>query len=430
MNSVEHTSVIQRQKRFTIESQEGGGVAFLVPVYPPHYHSARNLIDSFIKNNLHKQAQLYLVFTNFKEKSQFGDFEFSLTLPPESFAQNKRQGLVNIKKLWAIKQIYRQYDYIIVMDADSLFIKNVNISSLCKDYFDAKVLYGNRISKGYNQLDKIKEPCKRFYSFHPEREKLDSELYLWFNNLCIYNTKHIDDFFEVINYDENIKYMGWADFEYYIYMYYLILYHGFIIDDIEIESNLAVYETNLASWLNFKSEKYKSIKTPLCAIENLNIFDNEKLFIAIHTDRTKDKLIKNLIISNSSLNKKIDELYVLYDDTEKNIIELLAKCAEIEKRSRYFQDELYKSRLCVDNLKNIVSKTAFPQMTQRKLLSVYLPFVKLFAPPEYYVKFLEDPSDFFATSNNPFNRVYGNILSFFGPQPVKTRYKLRKFKRF
>ncbi len=39
-------------------------VAFLIPIYPPHFTFAKRLLKSFIDMNLHLQADCWFVFTN------------------------------------------------------------------------------------------------------------------------------------------------------------------------------------------------------------------------------------------------------------------------------------------------------------------------------------------------------------------------------
>ena len=46
-------------------------IVFLIPTYPPHFFFANNLLKSFYKNKLNEQADIYFVFTNEDEASQF-----------------------------------------------------------------------------------------------------------------------------------------------------------------------------------------------------------------------------------------------------------------------------------------------------------------------------------------------------------------------
>ena len=46
-------------------------ICFIVPTYPPRYGYAKNLLNSLLQYDLDKQADLWFVFTNSKEKDEF-----------------------------------------------------------------------------------------------------------------------------------------------------------------------------------------------------------------------------------------------------------------------------------------------------------------------------------------------------------------------
>ncbi len=56
-------------------------IAFLVPTYPPHFWRARDLVKSFKKHKLNKQADLWFVFTNDDEAKQFGRWDDKVMMP-------------------------------------------------------------------------------------------------------------------------------------------------------------------------------------------------------------------------------------------------------------------------------------------------------------------------------------------------------------
>ncbi|GHT00385.1 hypothetical protein FACS1894108_12310 [Planctomycetales bacterium] len=271
-------------------------VAFLVPIYPPHFHYANDLQVSLHKNGLNLQADLWFVFTNEQEKDEFGDYPHSIVLPEELRLFDNR-GIISIKKFYGLRQIQKQYAYIIVLDAESMLIKQVDLPSICDEFFDNKILLGNEIlPKGTEEIEVIKNSCKRFFNEYPNFEKLNSPLYLWFNQPCIYKTSTLDDFWDKIDYDNNIKNLQWADFDYYIYMFYLILFYGFSVEDIGIKSNFGVFEATRASLLFFKSDKYKNLPILLASPAVLHRFDNHKCFIAIQLDKSKYGVKVSVII--------------------------------------------------------------------------------------------------------------------------------------
>lgn len=153
----------------------------------------------------------------------------------------------------------------------------------------------------------IKSSCKRFFE-DSMRPLLQTDLYLWFNQPCIYKCSTLDEFFKVINYEENAADFTWHDFDYYIYMYYLILYHDFKIEDIEIESKYGICEASF-EFLRFKSNKYEKCNIWMCSQATLPKFDNPNLFIIVHLDRDTGWQIRSLNIRLVGILRQIDDLY-------------------------------------------------------------------------------------------------------------------------
>ena len=55
-------------------------VAFIIPTYPPHLNYAKNFIDTFRKNYLNLQADLFFIFSNESEAQEFGEYEYKIIL--------------------------------------------------------------------------------------------------------------------------------------------------------------------------------------------------------------------------------------------------------------------------------------------------------------------------------------------------------------
>lgn len=286
--------------------------AFVVPVYPPHYSFARCLLSSWKKNALDVQSDVWFVFTDNTERNDFGEWDNSIVLPKELVNFRKR-GIINIKKFYALSYLKDWYDYIIVLDAESVFIKSADLKKICSSYFESKVLLGNVISrKSPKELQKmterIKSSCKQFFG-KTQWKKIDSPFYLWFNQPCIYKCSTLDDFFLKIHYEKNASTFTWYDFDYYIYMYYLILYQGFRIENMEIDSIVGVCESNI-DLLDFRSEKYKQCRIFMCSKALVDKFDSPNLFIVCHFDRSRDVLTRPLskdisVVVQGAINKEI-----------------------------------------------------------------------------------------------------------------------------
>lgn len=258
-------------------------VAFICPTHPPHFDFVKSMISSFLENDLDKQADLWFIFSNKNDADNFGNYEYKLILPDEYFITDNN-GIINIKKLWGIKNLAANYEYIISIDSESCFIKKVDVYQLCQEFFQRKILLGNKVlSEGKELTDKIKERCKVFFPGDCQHF-LDSDLYLWFNQPCIYKTANLNKFFEVTKCYDNLKSIDWFQFDYYIYMNFLIIYEGFSIIDMELESSYGVCEAS-SELTNINSDKYKQLKIMMCSFPNLSLFDNPLLFLLIQIDR-------------------------------------------------------------------------------------------------------------------------------------------------
>ncbi len=282
-------------------------IAFLVPIYPPHFKYAQNIIKTWKTTQLNEQSDIWFIFTNEEEKEKYGEWKNSIILPKE-FRVFENRGIINIKKIYGIKQLKNQYEYIIVLDAETEFVKNIDLLDICSNYFEKKELYGNLVyEEGRERTEKIKAACKEYFYKYKNVKLLDSDFYLWFNQPCIYKASNIDDFLEKIDYKNNITKLRWEDFDYYLYMYYLILFENFKIVDIGIDSNYGICETD-ESFLTFRNNNYLKSNVYMCSKAIIDIFDNPKLFLIIHIDRDVNWIVRVLNGKIINQQKEINQL--------------------------------------------------------------------------------------------------------------------------
>ncbi len=256
-------------------------ITFAMPIYPPHFKNALNFIRSFKKNKLHLQSDFYLVFSNSKDKENFEaladkrDFK-SLILP---FVPTRANATAAIKKFYALACLKKTYKYLIVIDSESLIIKNTNLMRMCKEFYAKKILYGNQT---LGSTAHISNRAIWHFRTHHKLKDINLQLYLWFNQLCIYESECLEEFFALTHIDENLSEVLWEDFEHYVYMIYLILYRDFKVEDIEIISQWGIFER-----YNFKPQSKKFLYTKFyhCTPGIYNIIDTSKVFMFIQIDR-------------------------------------------------------------------------------------------------------------------------------------------------
>ncbi len=277
-------------------------ICFAIPTYPGHYLYALDFINSYKKYGYDRQSDLIFIFTSSEERDGFISCQ-SLVLP-KSLRNMKNKGIINIKKFYALMQLKNLYDYIIVLDDDCVFIGAADILSVCETYFKNKKLFGNFLNNSPFEIqNSIVENCKRF--FKGDENKIDSGLYLWFNQLPIYKTSHLSEFFNMTKICKNINNLTWYDFDYYIYMYYLILAHDFQVYDTGVEAGLSVAEITPSIYFEIYSEVKRSVFYMATEYAK-NYFNMENVFLQIHNDRENAKMKKG------SISKAIGYLKIIH----------------------------------------------------------------------------------------------------------------------
>ena len=252
------------------------------------------LINSFLKFNFDQQADLYFIF-NDDLQSDFFDWKNKLILS-DLYDKNTKETDVKTeitdceKKFIALQRLAGNYRFLITLEPESLFIKNINLLKLCYKYFADGMLLGNQTVNN-NDINVIKEKSK--YFFHKSCScinALHDSLYLWMNNVCIYDSTTLDDFFKKIDFENSHQNYSFWSFDYYVYMYYLILFRGFVTVDLLYSGYVGFCEETAPL-----SKEQCSVVRPLlnkiygCTYANLKNLDNENLFMLFHLDRSPVK---------------------------------------------------------------------------------------------------------------------------------------------
>ena len=263
-------------------------IAILVPTYPPHFGRAYDLLKSFKKYDFNKQADLHFIFTNEEEAEQFGKYEYKIILSNEYRTFIKERNIINLKKIYGLKEIKNFYEYIIVLDSESKFIKKINLFSICQQFFSEKILWGNTT---INPVKKIMTVCQQFLPPNTRGGvRQHDNLYLWFNQLCIYKCSTLDEFFEITNMLNSIKQISFFSFEYYIYMYYLILYQGFQVRDLNCYSLFGVME-GYGFIPKPTTDTYLRYTPNACNPYVYNKINNKNVFLFIQLSDDTDRLM-------------------------------------------------------------------------------------------------------------------------------------------
>ena len=216
-------------------------VAILVPTYIGHLDYFRQFSSSYRSSHINQTADLWIVLSEEDETKHYP--EEKIIFLPEQLRGNETRGIINKKKFYGLMQLKDQYEYIIVLDDDTLVNRFADLHAECEKYFSKKVLYGNEASD-ITIIPEVIKACCSFFSKEQSEIFFNKSggLYLWFNQPSIYRCNTLDHFFSVTNMNSRILNLRWHDFDYYVYMIYLVLYQDFNIQDIKAPSDFGICE--------------------------------------------------------------------------------------------------------------------------------------------------------------------------------------------
>lgn len=149
-------------------------------------------------------------------------FEKFLIMPKEIDVSTGHA--INRKKLYAVSELSKMgYDYIIMLDADFVFARTVDLEFICKRFWEEKII----ISCYCSRYPQIVEQSFSHFKNHPDSNKIDLRLYSWLNQPCIYKCDTVKNFFDALGGTQDFNKFVWGDFDYLLYTYYLLLYENF-----------------------------------------------------------------------------------------------------------------------------------------------------------------------------------------------------------
>ena len=275
------------EKNMVEESSGKKELCFLMPIYPPHYNYAKYFIKSYFHFNYDKQADLAFVFSNDSDKEKFyrvngSGFFREVVVSDEVLRESN--GVINVKKMYALHELKNEYTFIIVFDAESIFVKELDVLALCQRFHEEKILYGNKTIADPKWIyDSSKKMLEGYMDLSDSVNlRLYTELYTWYNQPCIYNTEYLKDFFEITKIHERYNELSVGSFDYMVFVLYLIVNQNYKIVDIGATSFWSFLESKHFSAHN---DNYKHIRFYQCHPLLQDKLNNECLFLNMHLDR-------------------------------------------------------------------------------------------------------------------------------------------------
>lgn len=196
----------------------------VIPLYPPHYKYVKHIIENL------EGIDIYFVFTTHAEFKQFTYPSKNNIILEDHITKEqidtltKKRSLPSFKKLFAMKLLYNQYDYILCIDAETKILKRPNI----KRIYDSKAVIGGLTNNPVTQ-EIIKGTID---IFNDKNDKIleNSKFYTWWSTMPIYDCKNIIDFMEKIGFNDINAFINKTNyyfFENLAYNYYCIVFQNF-----------------------------------------------------------------------------------------------------------------------------------------------------------------------------------------------------------
>ena len=165
-------------------------VAFVCPIYDMknHFELAFNLYKSKIENGI--ENDFYFIFSNIEQKdkfekmikSEFPNNDFKYLITTDEINRYKAKAVT--KKFFALKSLMYKYEYIILTDCESLFIKKCDFDSLAEEIWSNKtMLNSNKSPNGYFIMRKCYRAMGIYYNKKLRKDTQNFKYYFSYRNI-------------------------------------------------------------------------------------------------------------------------------------------------------------------------------------------------------------------------------------------------------
>jgi hypothetical protein len=266
---------------------------FLAPIHEPKFESGFKLIKSY--NKFFDDDHIYLIFSSESEQKKFKSKYKNIKYRSFICLEPLTSGIVTIKKYDGLKKIFsnNEFENVGVIDVDAVFVRNVNYDELFREFINNKLIYSNLVNqKNFNNYNPL-----RFFNesdLQKVKEMLSVGLmesynvYFWFNDIPIYNKKFFEEMLSYINYEKIKNKINHMDFDYILYVFFLLSKNYVKIKFLSYENDLIsceregfIEEQEKINSIKF-SNVYNSYNPMWIKKEIPNI---KNTFMKVHTDR-------------------------------------------------------------------------------------------------------------------------------------------------
>lgn len=252
----------------------------------------KNFLQSAQKYNM--TDYLYFIIDDFPTEDYIKSFNQNLKTILFSLSETEidrydiscKSNIVSIKKWYGVKKLYDKFDYIAVIDDDVLFLKEFDPYKVFNEIWTNKTCFVKNKCSLNNSifLRNCAFACGLENNLILKKETEDFYYTCWFNDIPVYKTEGIEEFF---NWIDNTKtstgntirenaILNYLCFDYLIYWFWLICYKGLTSKFIDIYAGNSIVEDIVFCQKDINSTEYylNKIKNPL---KNDSVFDKNVL---------------------------------------------------------------------------------------------------------------------------------------------------------
>lgn len=278
---------------------EDNKCAFCIPLHNKHFIYAYDLI----KELSNEPVDLYFIFTTKIDKDHFfSNIKYGQNIKYlilSEFADieliKKQNCFPAIKKLYALSVLYKNYDFISCVDSEIEFINKTNFYDVMKQISKQKIICGGDISTNKDSVKQykyiIQDTLTNIVPLNDrdEMKRISKKynIYTWWSNLPVYESKKIPIFLNWINFnnDSFIKKMNWSVFDDMLYNYFLILkykYKLYIVPN--LQHSLEYAPSKIIEYVDKNICKiYWVNKTAF--LDNKKYYKHNNFYLIYHIDR-------------------------------------------------------------------------------------------------------------------------------------------------
>jgi len=270
--------------------------AFICPIHNKgeHFRFGNELIDSFLTTK--QDADLYFVFSDKNQRNLFFELYpiqsnniMSIINPSKITGLNNQ---VNRKKINSLKKNIDNYDYIITIDCESIFIRKLS-------YEDVDLLWQQNDSFHFNfSVFSFHHNCAKLLNDYEysalKKITLNFRLNNWFNNIPVYEKQSTVRMLNWLHNHENRDRIEdlWDCFDYTIYTFYMLLYEK---KNVIIHYNIAPGGTIESLNLYSKLCQKKIVKSFKPRWVPPNSYFDDETFMIFQRDREAKRQFKHFL---------------------------------------------------------------------------------------------------------------------------------------